>query len=124
MATTTFTTGKQFASYLSNTWGRSYVKSLGEGTLERRLQIIRDRIERLSRQDIYSDDALPFGYDPAAYGLWWVVTSGRVNTQVYAALKSMTVRQLCELVHTLLVECGPTTENYARFLMERYRQAA
>lgn len=124
MATTTFTTRKLFASHLLSSWGKGYVRSLNGGTLEHRLQMIRDRIERLSRQDIYEENALPFGYDPAAYGLWWVVTSGRINAETYVALKSMTVRQLCELVHVLLVECGSTTENYARFLMERYRQAA
>jgi hypothetical protein len=118
-----FDTAKQYASYLSTAWGRSHVVSLNKDTLERRLESIKNYSERYAR-DIYGDDQLPFGYSPASYGLWWVVSSGRVNGTVYGALRAMTVRQLCELVHLLLVECGDTTSDYARFLMERYQEAA
>lgn len=119
-----FTTGKQYATALLKPFGAKRVKELNAESLEERLMFIRDYSERFCRSSIYGDNALPFGYNPASYGLCWVVMSGRVNSTVCHTLKMMTMRQLCEMVHTLLVECGDTTSDYARFLMARYPQAA
>lgn len=119
----TINTAKQFASCFTKGRAR-YVRVLDESTLELRLEAIRNFCARATSCDIYGDNALPQGYNPASYGLWWVVASGRVNGETAMALRAMTVRQLCELVHTLLVRCGPTTERYAHFLMEQFSLAA
>jgi dolichyl-phosphate-mannose--protein O-mannosyl transferase len=118
-----FATGRQYATALLKPFGAKRVKELNTESLEDRLTFIRDYSERFCRSS-YGDNALPFGYNPASYGLWWATTSGRVNSTVYHTLKAMTMRQLCELVHTLLVECGDTTSDYARYLIAKYSQAA
>jgi len=115
-----FATAQAFASFMcTERWGRKHVAWLNTVSGQSRLEQIQIDCERYSRWTI-EDGGIAFGYNAAAYGLWWSVRSGRVNSQTAQAVYRLNARQLCELVHTLLVECGPTLEDYPRFLMHRY----
>jgi hypothetical protein len=119
-----FSTAKEYMSYMVKAWGAKYTRDLDRHDLQDRLEAVRDISERYSRSSIYGENALPFGYNPASYGLWWVVTSSRINGETALALRQMSIRQLSELVHILLVECGPTTGHYAGFLMKRFSRTS
>jgi hypothetical protein len=109
---------------MANAWGKEYTKSLDEASLEARLEAIKSGCERYTRSSLYGKDALTFGYNPASYGLWWVVNSGRISGEAYTVLRNMTTYQLCELVHVLLTACGETLEGYTRFIREYCRKKA
>ncbi len=122
MTTITALSKRQFASYIVKTMGRSRVTHLQvERSLEDRLAAIRDLCERFDEaRDVVYEDALPHGYNPASYGLWLVVYRNILPSATYLALQAMTIRQLCEVVHTLLTESGDLASAYPSFLMERY----
>lgn len=115
-----FATAKAFADYMCRErWGTKQVRWLNAASGQTRLEWLKRDCERYSRWRL-DEGGIEFGYNPASYGLWWAVSTGRLNGEATKAILSLNIRQLCELVHVLLVECGPTTEGYARFLMQRF----
>ena len=73
-----FATAKAFASFMcGERWGRKHVTWLNTVSGQSRCQQIQIDCERYSRWAI-EDGGIAFGYNAAAYGLWWAAAAAGV----------------------------------------------
>lgn len=116
---TQFTTAKDFADFIcTKRYSRSHMMMLNRKHGSERLDVVVSDIIRFSRWDI-EDGGIPFEYNQAAYGLRWCLNSGRVNAETTLAIRALNVRQLCMLIHELMMFSYDIGE-YAQWLMRRY----
>lgn len=114
-----FATAKAFADFMStHRWGRSQVLFINRMSGIARIERVTNDIARYSHWAI-EDGGLQFEYDQAAFGLMWVITSGRVNGETILALREMTARRLCELIHDLMAY-HYNIGLYATYLMGKF----
>jgi hypothetical protein len=114
---------RDFQTYLFRAISKERRDLLEQLSLEERLDAIVRACEWHTRGRYETD--LPRAYNPVSYGLWWTVKRGLLDGQTYLALRALSFRQLCGVVHILLTESGEDITKYADFLTERYgKQAA
>jgi hypothetical protein len=65
------------------------------------------------------DGGIDRQYWMAAYGLQWVINSGRVNGIATMAIRALNVRSLCKLIHELATY-NEDVSTYAAYLMQKY----
>ena len=65
------------------------------------------------------DGGIDRQYWMAAYGLQWVINSGRVNGIATMAIRALNVRSMCKLIHEL-AKHSDDISTYASFLMQKY----
>ena len=115
---TTFTKGSEFASYFFHAAGRSYI--IRSNRCLKTLEVLTRTAREITR--LINARELDAAYDQAAYGLLWVIESGRANSYVYHAITSMKTRPLCQLIHELKAY-SHDIGLYGRYLNEKYTPA-
>jgi hypothetical protein len=107
---------KEFADAVVILLGRTYHIDLNKRDGESRLRTLVGRIEHLNR---YDPSTRFFALDNAAYGLNRAIVTGRTNSYANLAVKSMNVRQMCELIYEL-AEYSQNIEDYAGYLNRKH----
>jgi hypothetical protein len=119
---TQFQNAKQYADFISALYGRRTIKDLNKVNGDRRLaRVVSDtqRWASAGRGWGVEEGGVESAYGQAAYGLEWVINSGRVIAYVVLAVRNMNVRDLCNLIDELM-RLSANIGDYARYLMEKY----
>ena len=86
-----------------------------------RLEHVLGDVQRYARYN--EEDGIPAVFGTTAYGIAWVIETGRVNGTTHIALKAMRVRDLLTLIYKVHTNCTNMGE-IASFLMSLNLQAA
>lgn len=118
-----FATAKAFADFICKSrYGRGYVAQMNKKSGNDRIVRLCTDIQRYASTRLgwgVENDGVEFKYSQAAYGLNWAIETGRCNAQTVLAVRELNTRQLCELVHDLMV-FGYDISTYPAFLMRKF----
>lgn len=92
-----------------------------EKTGSYRLINVLNDVQRYARWN--EEDGIPSQYGLTAYGIGWVVETGRVNGATHIALKAMSCRELFLLIHRVHEHCANIGQ-IASYLMDLNLQPA
>lgn len=120
-----FSTSRAFAEFMAKErWGRKRVRYFNQMPGADRIErLVSDILRYSSPHWPIEEGGIQSDYNQAAYGLRWVIDSGRINATTVLAIRAMTTRQLCELVHDLMV-FDNDIGRYPAYLMRQLHKAS
>lgn len=121
--TNQFATAKEFANFIcQQRYSRSHLMNMNKKSGDARLTALAEDIERYAstaRGWGVENDGIQREYGQAVFGLHWSIASDRLNGETVLAIRALNTRQLCELVHELMV-FGYDIGRYPEYLMRKY----